>query len=279
MPDRFILLHRHIFKNAGSSLDAALHGSFGDRFMEFHSHEKNTGSVFPHELIEFLENNDELAAVSSHHFHGTNYRRFLDSKLQSKFWFFEMVLIRHPISRLISMYHYYRGMDSTGDKIQQAALHGSLSEFLSFLANFFPNFVINPQVTLFADHFIALPDRRQLRDAFNRLLQVNALGVVERYDESIALAEYLIQPLFGQVNLSGPTVNKSHYPDGPKFNGTPVSLETMVGKPLSDYLFHTNALDIELWQMVNRELTRRASYVPDFASKLIEFKSKCSSVN
>lgn len=279
MPRRFVVLHRHIFKNAGSSLDAALHGFFGDGFIEFHSDDKNTGTVFPHELFEFLDSNDKLAVVSSHHFHGINYRKFLDSKLQSKFWFFEMVLIRHPISRLISIYHYFKGLEPAGDKIQQAAHQGSLSEFLSFLVNSFPNFVINPQVTIFADHFIALPDQRQLSDAFSRLLQVNALGVVERYDESLALAEHLIQPLFGTVSLSGPRVNKSHYPDGPKFNGTPASLETMVGKPLSDYLFHANALDIELWQLVNRELTRRTSYVPDFASKLIEFRNKCASVN
>ena len=158
-----------------------------------------------------------------------------------------MVMIRHPISRLISMYHYFKGLEPGGDKIQQAEFQGSLSEFLSFLVDSLPNFVINPQVTLFADHFITLPDQRQLDQALSRLLQVNALGVVERYDESIALAEHLLQPLFGQVDLSGPKVNQSMYSEAPKFDGTSSTFEKMVGKPLSDYLFYSNALDIELW--------------------------------
>jgi hypothetical protein len=177
------------------------------------------------------------------------------------------------------MYHYYRALGPGDDQIPQAAIVGTLAQFLKFLIDQFLNIVINPQVTMFADHFIALPDQRQLRDAFSRLLQFTALGVVERYDESMALAEHLMQPLFGKVNLSGPKVNQSSYSAEPKSDGTPASLKVMVGKPLSDYLFHANALDIELWQLVNRELTRRVSYVPDFASKLIDFRNRCSYVN
>jgi len=275
MPRRFVVLHRHIFKNAGSSVDAALQGFFGDKFTEFHSNTKATGTVFPHELIEYLDAHENVVAVSSHHFHGINYRAFLDSKLQANYWFFEMVLIRHPIARLISMYHYYRALGPSDDQIQQAAVAGTLAEFLTFLVNQFPNIVINPQVTMFADHFIALPDQRQLEHAFSRLLQFNALGIVERYEESITLAEYLLQPLYGPIDLSGPKVNQSMYPTGPRFDGTSSTFEKVVGKPLSDYLFHSNSLDIELWQLVNRELTRRASYVPEFQIKLMAFRNKC----
>ena len=132
---------------------------------------------------------------------------------------------------------------------------------------------------MFADQFGALPHRRHLGLAFQRLLQVSALGIVERYDESMVVAEHLMQPLFGQVRLSGPRRNYSIYPDGNGFDGTPSSLEKIIGKPLTDYLFHANALDIELWRRVSSELTRRASYVPDFDKKLISFRTKCLQPN
>lgn len=101
---RSIILHRHIFKNAGSSLDGALESFFGDGFAEFHNSNNDNGRVFPHELFEFLDQHKNIVAISSHHFHGINYRLFLDSKLQAKYRFFEFVILRHPISRLISIY-------------------------------------------------------------------------------------------------------------------------------------------------------------------------------
>lgn len=209
MTIRSIILHRHIFKNAGSSLDAALQSFYGNCFTEFHSSENENGRVFPHELIDFLDVHENLVALSSHHFHGINYRLFLDSRLQAKYRFFEITLIRHPISRLISMYHYFRKLGPSENKIQNSAFNGNLHDFLDFLIAHFPNFVINPQTNMFADQFGALPHRRHLDLAFQRLLQISALGVVERYEESMVVAEHLLQPLFGKVRLSGPQRNKS----------------------------------------------------------------------
>ena len=177
------------------------------------------------------------------------------------------------------MYHYFRKLGASENKIQKSASQGNLFDFLEFLIHNFPNFVINPQTNMFTDQFGALPHRRHLGLAFQRLLQVSALGIVERYDESMVVAEHLMQPLFGQVRLSGPRRNYSIYPDGNGFDGTPSSLEKIIGKPLTDYLFHANALDIELWQRVSSELTRRASYVPDFGNKLISFRTKCLQSN
>jgi hypothetical protein len=88
MTIRSIILHRHIFKNAGSSLDSALKNFYGEAYSEYHSSLSPNGRVYPHELFDFLDLNPNLIALSSHHFHGINYRLFLDSKLQAKFRFF-----------------------------------------------------------------------------------------------------------------------------------------------------------------------------------------------
>jgi hypothetical protein len=158
--------------------------------------------------------------------------------------------------------------------IQNYACNNSLADFLEFLANYFPNFVINAQTNIFADQFGALPHKRHLGLAFHRLLQVSALGIVERYDESMLVAEHLMQPLFGKVNLKGPRKNSSNYVQESIFDGTKESLENIVGKSLASYLFHSNALDIELWHKISIEVTRRASYVPQFDRKLIKFQQQ-----
>ena len=80
-----IILHRHIFKNAGSSLDWALQNYFGEGFAEFHASNED-GRIFPHELFDFLDLHEGVVAISSHHFHGLNYRLFLDSKLLAKWY-------------------------------------------------------------------------------------------------------------------------------------------------------------------------------------------------
>src|ERR1700761_6255924 len=59
------LIHFHIFKNAGSSIDHSLHKTFGDRWTTFEVSDV-PGSFGPQSLESFLAKRPGIQAVSSH---------------------------------------------------------------------------------------------------------------------------------------------------------------------------------------------------------------------
>ena len=97
MIDRPVLVHYHIFKNAGTSVDVALQRSFGSRWTTFegsHARDVQTSG----QLGRFLQDRPEVCAVSSHlarpplPFPGCRPIAFL----------------RHPLLRARSVYEFVR---------------------------------------------------------------------------------------------------------------------------------------------------------------------------
>ena len=260
---RFVILHHHIFKNAGSTLDHALGLYFGEKFIEFHSENLDNGRVFPSELFEFLQENRNIQAVSSHHFVGIDFSAFLSKTERRPFAFLDFALLRHPVSRLVSMYLYYRDIPITTNLIQIAACKLSLSDFIEFLIDSYPNFVINPQVTMFGcEPGGGPPSETNLATALTRLMKMAMVGTVERYDEAVATVSYMLQPLFPKINLLGIKVNVSDSSKIKKYDGSLVSIQQILGKELFDRLCELNDLDIQLWSSVTSESIRRFKYVP-----------------
>lgn len=97
LTDRRVLVHYHIFKNAGSSVDVALQHSFGSRWAPFegrHAHDTQSSD----QLGAFLESHPEVRAVSSHlarpplPFPGCR----------------PIVFLRHPLLRARSVFEFTR---------------------------------------------------------------------------------------------------------------------------------------------------------------------------
>ena len=63
---RHLIVHYHIFKNAGSTFDAMLEATFGSRWA---NHDKTQAAAFitPAELAEYIQAHPHLDALSSHH--------------------------------------------------------------------------------------------------------------------------------------------------------------------------------------------------------------------
>lgn len=259
---RFILLHHHIFKNAGSTLDGSLHQHFGDGFAEFHPESSDGGRVRPDQLFEFLEGRPGLQAVSSHHFHGIDFAAHLDDRRRASLMFFDFALLRHPVLRLASTYLYYQGFASSGNPIQIAAQEFSFAGFLRHLIRYHPNYVINPQVTMFGcEHYGAPPSEYHLDIATERLLRMTMVGTVEKYDEAMTVASYMLQPVFPGLNLLGKIKNKSERSGIAGYDGTLDSVQRAVGDELFDLLCGLNDLDIQLWSRISDESARRLKYV------------------
>ncbi len=277
---RHILLHHHLFKNAGSTLDVALEQHFKTTHASFYAKESEVGRVYPDTLCGYLEKNPEVRALSSHHFFGRDFNRDLENRLVSQkenFFFHDAVLLRHPLSRLTSMYVYYRTLPQNENPMCAAAHALSLAEFLDFLIGYHPNFVINSQVTIFGcDDYGVPPSSESLERAIARLKKVTLLGTVEEYARTMVVAEYFLQPLFGGLQLHfSRHENVSNHALLPGYDGSLQSIEAIIGAPLFSQLCDLNNLDIELCLAVRKELYRRSTYIRDFHLRVEDFFKRC----
>ena len=97
---RFVLLHYHIFKNAGSTIEDILDHSFGDRFATLETPVEG-GIVSNSDLIAFLDAHPHVCAFSSHQIR-------YPMPLAPGYLFFDICFLRDPLDRLRSFYDYFR---------------------------------------------------------------------------------------------------------------------------------------------------------------------------
>jgi hypothetical protein len=182
-PIRYVIVHFHIFKNGGSTIESILHREFSQQFATIHG--PNAGATLDSiDLAEFLECHPQIAALSSHHL---RYPRLSARHIVIFDWCF----LRHPLDRLQSLYLYLAHLDST-DLLCQRARRSTAAEFLEYLLDVAPHQVSDVQVTQLAraGAFTRPANERDLEKAVAIVRQMAVPGLVEAFDESLVAAEY-----------------------------------------------------------------------------------------
>ena len=96
-----IIVHNHIFKNAGSSLDKILQINFKKRFQD---NQDNLNDINDLVYLSNLIKKNNLRSISSHSFYGPIF-------FENLFTSFNIVLLRNPIHRILSAYEFERKQD------------------------------------------------------------------------------------------------------------------------------------------------------------------------
>ena len=255
---REVLAHIHIFKNAGTSLDELFHRSFGTAFKAVDpEHEADVWSE--EELLEVVRADPRLLCISSHQI-----RQPLigDSRIKILPYF----LIRHPISRLKSVYEYLR-QQAQPDRISEMAQTLAFKTFVQTCQGF-PNterLVRNFQTGVLGRSGALEEQRRDRRwewhqpvgeehllEALKFMESVPTVGVVERLEDSVAAlcAAYALR--FPQLGKHVFHANRSQ-----EFKPLPEQLDEIreeVGAEFYDRLLQQNAMDLALWDAANRRL-------------------------
>jgi len=256
---RFILLHYHFFKNAGTTIEDILAHSFFENYARFDSDDFD-GCVGPAELISFLRRHPRVKAVSSHQF------RFPVPQ-EPGFVFFDLCFLRDPIDRIRSMYDYFREKPIPGEPASDLARDQPVGGFIRGLVEDHSYRVSNVQVNMLANGIVNdLPVEADLDRAIEVMLQMSFLGVVDLFNESLIAGQHRMRPVFPSFALAQQPANVSSGRD------SAMKFREACDPDVYAELVRLNALDLELLSRARAEVQRRFALVPDGANRLSELQ-------
>lgn len=258
---RYVIVHYHLFKNAGTTIEHVLNREFPGAFATLHG-ETPDSTLDASDLLELLDRRPSINAVSSHHLR-------YPKPASRRVIFFDCCFLRDPLARLYSCYQHFRRSGSN-DSCCQLARASSPREFMRRLIDEAPHLVSDVQVTNLASAgaFTRRADDHDLDRASGVVREMAFPGLVEMFDESMVVAEYYLRPAFPHLRLEYVPQNVGVPPAG--------NPEEIWGAALSETLLEMNALDLELIRRTKYEIQRRSALVPQFARKLAAFRSRCA---
>jgi len=258
------LIHIHLFKNGGSTLDWILRKNFGHQFTEFHGETADSVLLAP-DIERMIETHPEHVAFSSHHF-----RLPLDTVAAKPI--FPIIFLRHPLDRVASMFDQERRMAAECDDWMFA----SLSDWIENSIRNRPYILCDSQVSFLARGgvYYEPPNEFCLEDAADALDGLPFFGLVSEYDASVVLLENQLQQWW-------PDFDGAYFPqnEGSRDRGLDSRLERLASHLTpSAYaaLLRNNKYDLALFEHARAELAARCGRVADFAGKLESLKHKSS---
>lgn len=251
---RSIIVHFHLFKNAGTSVETILQRNFGGRFARY-EHGGATDTFPASVLIPYLEANRRIRAISSH--------TICFPPPSRRDWsVFPIVFLRHPLDRILSMYNYERGQEAQNPGAILAKAHGLAGYISARLENPGEHTLRNYQAWMLAREEYrsksSAVDRKTLLEyAANALQALPVIGVVDQFEESIRQFNAWLAPHFPRLDLRPEHVNRTASA-GSTMQERIQLARNAVGETLFQRLESENAMDLELYRLGCDKLLSRA---------------------
>jgi hypothetical protein len=245
-----LILHYHLFKNAGTSVDGVLHANFGERWRN-HDTQDPAASILHDEAARVIEDNPDLDALSSHQIRPP--LPTVDRPV------IPIVFLRHPLDRIRSIYSFDRRRGPVTPAAVLASRYG-FADYIDAARREGRHLVENGQAMLLTDAWDAQTRRRlpigveghgARAEAFLAALPV--VGVVERYDASWAALATLIEPHHPAFSVDARAANV----DGERAGSLEERLDLMraeLGEDRYDELVDINAVDFRLYELAQARL-------------------------
>lgn len=245
---RKVILHYHLFKNAGSSVDHILATNFGERWTTVEG--EHPWSVLGTDaLADVIHSNPKLLAISSHT------TRLPIPVLQNTV-IYPIFFVRHPIDRVSSIYHFERkqqGANFSASTARENDFSGYVQRMLNNLDN--EGIVLSNFHTVCLSHAASgLTDLRQTKvDSFSLtearafLAALPAFGLVEHFDQSVQGLQKWLQKPFPGINFFPIRLNALAEREAPLAIRL-VRIKKELGSALYKDLLNINQYDLELYR-------------------------------
>lgn len=292
---RPVIVHCHIFKNAGSTFDWSLRNNFGDCFLEYR--ERRAMPLGGEGLARIIAAHPEVRAISGHSVS-------LPLAPVPGHRLLPALFIRHPIERAYSIYTFERHQseDTRGARMARKL---TFSEYVSWRLEPENPAVLRNYQTRFCAGILGRAKfpvtDANFRAALELLDSVQLLGVVDNYDCSMVVFEHHLAQQGMSVNLAYVHQNAGRY--GAGWRG---KLKHLLGRApaaqpfrqqdrgaeatsrraawvleqlrpeLGTRLLEANQHDLRLHQEAQARLGARSALLPDFQQRVAEFHRRCA---
>ena len=264
--ERIVIIHNHLFKNAGSTIDWVLKNNFGKHFVDHRDDDlMRKGAAY---LGPYLIKNKKIKAISTHHL-------VLPLPVVDNITLPQIVMFRHPIERVLSVYKFEREQKNSSTPGSLNAKKKNLKQYIEWrmqpdVGGTIRNFHISrclPADRSKNDHLT----QEDVLAAKEYVDSVDMLGMVDQFDESMVLfAEYL-QSIGLNMNLSYKVQNVGQYR---KSNSDSVveEIHNEIGDDTFNLLMEKNKQDLDLYEYVRQLFDKRKKQAADFQKKLVSYK-------
>jgi hypothetical protein len=233
---RPVILHYHLFKNAGTSVDELLRQNFGSNWaaQEFGGTRRDNAAA----VADFIRNNPRLCAISSH-------TALLPVPSIAGVNIFPIIFIRHPIDRLRSVYDFERRQNVNTAGARLAKTHDFAGYLRELLRNPRHRQIRNFQ-TFRLSHNEPARRTSELECALATILAFPFVGLVERFDGSLRelearlrplIPEFRVQPVHRNAALSRPAALADRL----------AGVAATLGRELYDEICTANADDLAIY--------------------------------
>jgi len=264
-----ILLHAHIFKNAGSSFDNALRNFFESAFID-HRDDRDLIDGKINYLLGYFDNHPDIKAFSSHsmHLHALN---------TDKYRFHTVHLLRHPIERIKSVYNFEKKQLPAITNGSKKAKELNFNDYVDwYMEDKSPATVRNAQ-TIFLSGKGPSPSEMESKFilAQEYIKQSYLIGIVDRYDESMVVFEDYLRQFFPDIDLSYIRQNITDENINSSMNEKISSIMNSLEKNIQKKVEDNNIFDMKLYEEAGRLLNDKIDSIYNFQDKLNDFKSRC----
>ena len=248
MESKTILIHHHIFKNAGTSFCHALQKYFQDQFFEYDL--PNSRIVTQKDLRTFIKEYPKALAISGHHI-------CLDTPQSENYNTVSSILLRQPLARIKSIYKFEQKQQAnTSGAIQAKKL--DFKDYVLWRLDKTPTMLGNYQTHYCSRSKQAdmrkIPTNKELKIAIANLHKCTIVGTVERYEEFLKLTLQSLQEFFPDITLEYKVLNKTSKSQQ-SIEDIKINLLEELGAQLVAELEEKNHLDQQLYDVADQILT------------------------
>jgi hypothetical protein len=266
---RTVIIHNHVFKNAGSTIDWALSNNFKKSFVD-HRDDENMRKE-PEYLNRYLLEHPNILALSSHHLR-------LPLSKSKNLRLITIMMFRHPIERVSSVYNFEKKQVDADTLGARFARTHNLKEYVLWrMRNEVPPTIRNFHV--FRTLAGAVSWQKQFCDvelvkAKRYVDSLELLGLVERFDESMVYFEKILSTIYPNIDLSYKIQNV-----GQKLQESQDSridkLKCEIGAEAYKLLVDRNQVDLELYQYAKRIFEERLNHLSVGSTYMEDFSKRC----
>lgn len=238
---RNVVVHYHLFKNAGSSVDHLLKFNFGDKWMAYDG--DSPGAIIPRqELEELIAANPDCQAVSSH--------QIVPPIPQIEGRVYPIVFLRDPIDRVKSAYLFewkkQLGLDTPKGSLQEYIREKFRNKRQNSIEEFQTIRLSNTQIERFQDQN-SLSDEKLLVNAKSFIGSLEFVGIVDDFQRSNDLLCEFLAPAF--PDFKGREFKSNVLQDLSLTQSQKrASIKEEIGNELFEELLDRNKLDEALYQ-------------------------------